>query len=181
MKCLMQAWQQHESDIRAWLLSKTHSIEQTEDLMQETFLKAMHHQEKFCSLADSKSWLFKMIRNSWIDDYRTHHTTDELTPEIIAGAATLTPADKQAPIVNLQSCLPRVLSELCEEDRDVIQCCDLNGMTQAEYARLRDISIAGAKSRIQRARKKLKQHLTIACQVKMDNKHVCCHIPRKPK
>lgn len=181
MKCLMQAWQQNEPDIRTWLMSKTHCIEQTEDLMQETFLKAMQHQEKFCSLADSKSWLFKMIRNTWIDHYRTHHATDELTSEVITGAAAIKPAEKQAPIVELQSCLPRVLSELSEEDRDVIECCDLNGMTQADYARLREISTAGAKSRIQRARKKLKQHLTIACQVKLDNQRVCCHVPRNPK
>jgi RNA polymerase sigma-70 factor (ECF subfamily) len=181
MKCLMQAWQQNEAAIRAWLLSKTHSSEQTDDLMQETFLKALQHQEKFCSLTDSKSWLFKMIRNTWIDQYRTHHATEQLTPAVISGGTTISGDEKQAPIVDLQSCLPRVLSELCEEDRDVIQCCDLNGMSQADYALLRAISTAGAKSRIQRARQKLKQHLTVACQVKLDNQRVCCHVPREAK
>lgn len=180
MKCLMQAWQQNEPAIRAWLLSKTRSVEQTDDLMQDTFLKALQHPEKFCSLADSKSWLFKMVRNTWIDQYRTHHATEPLTPEVISDT-TISTDEIKAPIVDLQSCLPRVLSELCEEDRDVIQCCDLNGMTQADYARLRAISTAGAKSRIQRARLKLKQHLTVACQVKLDNQRVCCHVPRGDK
>ncbi|PSW04310.1 sigma-70 family RNA polymerase sigma factor [Photobacterium lipolyticum] len=172
MKCLMQAWQHNESDIKAWLICKTHDVEQAEDLMQETFLKAMKHQERFCSLDNARSWLFKMVRNTLIDHIRTQHPVDKLTADL--GIT----AQEKAPIMGLLSCLPRVLSELDDEDRDVIECCDLNGMTQADYAQLKDISTAGAKSRIQRARQKLKQHLTCACQVKFAEQKVCSYVPR---
>lgn len=169
----MQAWQHNESDIKAWLICQTHDVEQAEDLMQETFLKAMKHQERFCSLDNARSWLFKMVRNTLIDHIRTYHPVDELTADVNINE------QEEAPITGLLSCLPRVLSELDDEDRDVIECCDLNGMTQADYAQLKDISTAGAKSRIQRARQKLKQHLTCACQVKLTGQKVYSYVPRR--
>ena len=172
MKCLIQAWLHNESDIKAWLICKTHDVEQAEDLMQDTFLKALKHQEKFCTLDNARSWLFKMVRNTLIDHMRTHHPADKLTTEFDIHE------QEKAPILGLLSCLPRVLSELDDDDRDVIECCDLYGMTQADYAQLNDISTAGAKSRIQRARQKLKQHLTCACQVKLTGQKVCSYVPR---
>jgi RNA polymerase sigma-70 factor (ECF subfamily) len=61
----------------------------------------------------------------------------------------------------------------------VITLCDIDGLTQAEYARLKGLTPAGAKSRIQRARKRLKQQLKKACQVRYDETgRVCCFTPR---
>jgi RNA polymerase sigma-70 factor (ECF subfamily) len=55
-------------------------------------------------------------------------------------------------------------------------------MTQEDYARLKGISLPGAKSRVQRARKRLREHLSQACQVKFDaTGKVCCFVPRGTK
>lgn len=56
-----------------------------------------------------------------------------------------------AAIDDLASCLPPVLSELSADDRDAITLCDLEGTTQEEYARGKCLSLAGARSRVQRA------------------------------
>ena len=69
---------------------------------------------------------------------------------------------------NLTGCLPRVLAELDAQDRDAITMCDLQGRVQADYAKARGLSLSAAKSRIQRARRRMKQHMTIACQVSLD-------------
>jgi RNA polymerase sigma-70 factor, ECF subfamily len=84
-------------------------------------------------------------------------------------------------IDGLANCLPRVLSELSEEDREAIQRCDLEGMPQALFAELKGLSLPGAKSRIQRARQRLRAQMSQACQVRLDEAgHVCCFVPRPP-
>jgi len=54
-------------------------------------------------------------------------------------------------------------------------------MSQAEYAERLGISLPGAKSRVQRARQRLKAQLASACQVSFDEQgKVCCFKPRPP-
>ena len=60
-------------------------------------------------------------------------------------------------------------SELSQGDREAITRCDLQGMAQAEFAHLKGLSVSAAKSRLQRARVRLKQRLTEGCQVQLDN------------
>jgi len=80
----------------------------------------------------------------------------------------------------LAACLPRVLSELAPEAREAITLCDLDGITQAEYAQRLGLSLAGAKSRVQRARRRLRDQLAKFCQVRLDDDgKVCCFVPRE--
>ena len=86
-----------------------------------------------------------------------------------------------APVDGLAQCLPRVLSELAPEDREAIKLCDIEGMSQKDYAARLGLTLPGAKSRVQRARARLKARLTEACQVTFDESgEVCCFVPRPP-
>jgi RNA polymerase sigma-70 factor (ECF subfamily) len=88
--------------------------------------------------------------------------------------------DELAVVDALTACLPRVLSELHEDDRDVITCCDLQGMSQAAYAQKIGLSLSAAKSRLQRARVRMKQQMTQACQVQLDDSgQVADFVPRR--
>jgi RNA polymerase sigma-70 factor (ECF subfamily) len=68
----------------------------------------------------------------------------------------------------LSACLPRVLSELSPTDREAISLCDLDGMPQAEYAAKAGLHLSAAKSRLQRARQRMRERMTEACQVRLD-------------
>jgi RNA polymerase sigma-70 factor (ECF subfamily) len=55
-------------------------------------------------------------------------------------------------------------------------------MSQKDYAARLGLTLPGAKSRVQRARVRLKARLTEACQVKFDKDgEVCCFVPRQPE
>ena len=70
------------------------------------------------------------------------------------------------------------MNNLSAEDKEIIESCDLEGLNQIEYARQKDITLPAAKSRIQRARKRLKVELHIACKIILDDKgNVCCFDP----
>lgn len=108
-----------------------------------------------------------------IDCYRVRkdHVSlpDDIAPDDELGAA----------VDDLSQCLPRVLSELSPVDREAITLCDLNGISQQRYADLKGITLAAAKSRVQRARNRLKNQLETACRVKRDAAgHVSDFTPR---
>lgn len=176
MSCLMSAWDKHESELRGWLRGRLSSSHDAEDMLQDLFLKAMRQDRKFCEIANARAWLFEVARNAVADRLRLKKEQVEL-PDDLAAEQEETPA-----VESLAACLPRALSELSDEDRNAITRCDLEGMSQEDYARLNGISLPGAKSRVQRARKRLREHLSDACQVKFDDAgKVCCFVPRDAK
>ena len=175
MNCLMSAWHAQEAELRRWLQHRLGSAADAEDLLQEVFLKAMRQGERFCEIGNARAWLYEVARNAAADRLRLARPSVELPENLSADAEVVAPVD------SLAACLPRVLSELSAEDREAITLCDLEGLTQEEYARRKGLSLAGAKSRVQRARKRLRAQLTLACQVKLDAAgQVSDFVPRPP-
>lgn len=169
----MNAWNHHEGELRHWLRGRLGNAADAEDMLQDLFLKALRQDRKFCEIANARAWLYEVARNAVADRLRLKKEQVEL-PEDLAAVHEETPA-----VESLAACLPRALSELSEEDRDALTRCDLEGMTQEDYARIKGLTLPGAKSRVQRARKRLREHLTEACQVKFDAAgKVCCFVPR---
>lgn len=171
--CLMSAWQQHEAELRSWLRHQLDTKTEAEDLLQDLFIKALRQGERFCSVSNARAWLFEVARNMVSDRYR------KSKPQI-AFPDDLPALETETEVVDsLASCLPKALRELSPEDGEVLTMCDLEGMTQEAYAQLKGLTLPAAKSRIQRARKRLKTHLSQACQVKIGlDGRVCCFTPR---
>lgn len=167
MKCLMTAWHNTEPMLYSWLLKQTHNQHETEDIMQEVFLKAMSNSDKFCSLRDGKSWLFTVTKNLYIDRWRRKIESEDID-DLEAQENT------QPVMVQLQTCLPRILPTLADRDRHIIEVCDLNGITQADYAKQNKLSLSATKARLRRARLELKQRLIDECQVSENASGVCC-------
>ena len=167
MKCLMKAWNETEPMLYGWLMKQTKSQYDTEDIMQEIFLKAMSHKERFCTLEDGKSWLFKITKNHLIDRLRRKIEYEEI-------AEFVTPDNIPPVMKQLQTCLPRLLPTLAAKSQHIIEECDLNGLTQSEYAQRNDLSLAATKGRLRRARLELKEKLFNECKVQQDHTGVCC-------
>jgi RNA polymerase sigma-70 factor, ECF subfamily len=171
----MTAWHQHEAELRGWLRHRLGNEVDAEDLLQDVFLKAMRQGERFCAITNARAWLYEVARNALADRLRLARKTVELPEDLSADA------EEAAVVDSLAACLPRVLSELSPEDREAITLCDLQGLSQEEYARRKSLSLSGAKSRVQRARKRLRDQLTQSCQVRLDEAgQVSDFVPRQP-
>lgn len=175
MNCLMTAWHEHEAELRGWLRHRLGNATDAEDLLQDVFLKAMRQGERFCAITNARAWLYEVARNALADRLRLARNTVALPEDLSADA------EAAAPVDSLAACLPRVLSELSPEDREALTLCDLERLPQEEYARRKGLSLPGAKSRVQRARKRLRAQLTQACQVRLDAAgQVSDFVPRPP-
>lgn len=176
MNCVLNAWGQHESELRGFLVRRLNNQEVAEDLLQDTFVKAIAEGSRFCELDNPRAWLYRVARNILVDHLRRKNRFIDDLPDHLPYEAPITAA-----VDDLSQCLPRALDALAGKDAEAITLCDLEGMNQADYAKLIGISVPGAKSRVQRARARLKQQLKTACQVRFDESgSVCCFTPREP-
>ena len=173
--CLRTAWRAHEPELRGWLRRRLSNPAEADDLLQDVFLKALRQGERFCSVRNARAWLFEVARNALTDKLRVARATIELPDDLVAEV------DEPETVDRLTACLPRVLSELSSEDREAITLCDLQGMAQADYAAAKGLGLSAAKSRLQRARQRLKQRMTDGCQVQLDETgRVSDFVPRDP-
>jgi RNA polymerase sigma-70 factor (ECF subfamily) len=175
MNCLSHAWNLYEAELHGWARHRLSNPADADDLLQDIFLKALRQGEQFCSVQNARAWLFEVARNALADRLRVQRDTVELPDDLAS------PVDEADTVDTLTTCLPRVLSELSPEDRDAITLCDLEGKAQADYAKAKGLSLSAAKSRLQRARVRMKQQMTMVCQVQLDSVgHVQDFVPRLP-
>jgi RNA polymerase sigma-70 factor (ECF subfamily) len=172
--CVLDSWRAHESELRNYLVHRVSDRHLAEDLLQDVFVKAMRQGSGFCELDNQRAWLYQVARNALVDHQRLHRVTVELPEDIPAMT------EPPEPVVQLSACVARVLSELGQGDRDIIEQCDLNGMKQQDYASAHDLSLAAVKSRLLRARQRMRDTLTTNCKVQFDEQgRVEGYVPRK--
>ena len=174
--CLMAAWRASEAELLGYLRHRAGQPEDAEEVLQEVFIKAMRQGVQFCAVDNPRAWLFQVARNALADRLRVAHWHMPLPDDLAAPLQ-----DGPSPVDALSQCLPRVLSELSDEDRQAITFCDIEGQSQQALAEHLGLSLSGAKSRLQRARQRLKQRLEKGCQVRFDDSgSVSGFTPRPP-
>lgn len=176
---ILSAWSRHEAELRRWLFSRVPVKADVDDLLQDVFMKTLRQGERWKAVTQPRAWLFEVARNTLIDHLRSNHELLPL-PEDLEDWTENDPGAKAVDVL-AQACLPRVLSELDPQDREAIELCDLQGVLQADFARLKNLSLSAAKSRVQRARQRMRERMTVACQVQFNEAGgVDDFVPREP-
>src|SRR5260370_17813065 len=139
------------------------------DLVQDTYLKAYRFIESFQKGTNAKAWLFRILKNSFINDYRkkskerckvdyqegeTYYNSEEvdrqITPDLRVEALKDMIGDE----------ISNALNALDVDFRTVIILCDLEGFKYDEMAKILDIPIGTVKDRNHRVRQLLKDKLS---------------------
>lgn len=135
----------------------TNNEDDAKDLLQETFLKALTFQDKFTETTNFKAWLFTIMKNIFINNYRRNvraktiiDTTDNLYHiNSSYSASSITPESNLS-----EQEIRSGISEL-EDDHRIPFEMHTKGFKYKEIAEKLDISIGTVKSRIFFGRKKL--------------------------
>ena len=169
--CALRAWQAHEGELLGFLAHHASDADATQDLLQEVFVKALRQGRGFCTLDNPRAWLYQVARNALVDAGRLRRPSAELSDDLTAPQA-----EERAPVEDLEACISRNLPFLGEQDRDIVQRCDLDGLTVRGYAEAAGLSLPAAKARLLRARKRLRDALVERCGVRFESDgSVCCH------
>lgn len=177
-----KVWEEHAGPLRRFIARRVKDPHDTEDVLQEVFLKA------HAALAGGrrpgllKPWLYRVAENVVADYYRKRFRAAETS---LHAAEQDEPAAEAAEPENLNadvvSCLRPMIEKLPEGYRRALVLADLEGKKGREVAGELGLSVPGAKSRVQRARRKLKATLLSCCRLELDRVGNVLECERKEK
>jgi RNA polymerase sigma-70 factor (ECF subfamily) len=139
------------------------------DLLQDTYLKAYRFIDSFQQGTNAKAWLFRILKNSFINDYRkrskepskvdyqeveSYYNSEDVDRQITPDLRVETLQDMIGDEIS------NALNSLDVDFRTVIILCDLEGFKYDEMAKILDIPIGTVRSRLHRARNLLKEKLS---------------------
>ena len=145
-----------------------------QDLLQQSFLKAIQQQHSLNNAESVVSWFYRILRNTVVDYYRSKASENTRRNDFLKQARVL--ADDHVPSLDevkgtVCSCLDGVVSALRPGYADLIRRVDLTGETLAIVARDLQITPNNATVRLHRARQALRQSLENSCGI--CSKHGC--------
>ena len=154
--------QQNERILRNYALQLTQNMDDANDLVQETFLKAMLYSSKFKEGTNLKGWLFTIMRNTFINNYRriTKRSTfmDTQDDQYIIDTAKNFNAYNDGEAKFIRKDLDAAIDMLADDLRITFEMNTL-GYKYHEIAEKIGIPIGTVKTRIFVARRKLRTYL----------------------
>jgi RNA polymerase sigma-70 factor, ECF subfamily len=142
--------------LRAFAISLSGSIDQADDLVQETILRALSKIDSFEPGTDMQAWLFTILRNQFHDSFRKRRREVEDPDGVFAGRLSCAP--EQDGHLDLQD-MRVALARLPVDQREALLLVAAEGFSYEEAAAVCGIRIGTIKSRVNRARTRLAELL----------------------
>lgn len=172
-----QAWDAFHTPLHQFIRRRVADEATAEDLLQDVFLKIHQHGEGLKDARHLESWIYQITRNLIIDYYRSHRSMISLDDVETLDLPDELPDDDV--VGELLPCVQAMVKALPEQNRQALILTEYQGLTQKELGERLGLSFSGAKSRVQRAREKLKQQLLACCHFELDRRgHILDYQPR---
>ena len=166
---------EHIDSLYSMAIRLVFNKEEAEDLVQETYLKAYRFFDTFQKGTNIKAWLFKILRNTFINKYRkTVNLPSEIFYEDVesvnsnlsykqesdSGELTDTLESKYSELGNLmEDDVKRAIDSLPIEYKEAILLSDVEELSYNDIAEITNVPIGTVKSRLNRGRKLLQKSL----------------------
>ncbi len=146
------------------------NAQDAEDLVQEAYLKAYKYYDKFEEGTNLKAWLFKILKNTFINSYRKKQNVPPQADFADIEGGFESAVSDQAPVAIedpetellaevLDEDVQRALDELSDDYRMAVVLADLEGFSYKEIAEILDVPVGTVMSRLYRGRRKLESTL----------------------
>lgn len=159
-----EIWNEFSNRLKEFILKRVNNEHDAEDILQDVFCKIHDNISKLEAEYKLQAWVYQITRNTVIDYYRRREVMLKISdiPENMVDEPS---ADVSNAIV---SCLEPMINNLPEKYREAIILTHVEGLTQKEMAEKIGLSLSGAKSRVQRAREKLREMFLECCHFEFD-------------
>lgn len=144
-----------------YALSLTSDTERANDLLQETFLKALTYRDKFTQNTNFKAWIYTIMKNTFINDYRRNIKTKNTFDGTNNDFHLLFSKDKVYPAPDSFYSTKEINKSInaLEDEYKVPFTMFLDGYKYKEIAEQLELPLGTVKSRIFFTRKKLEKSL----------------------
>ena len=169
MMCAKQKYSEFDSEViphinslKNYALKMTNDFDDSEDLLQDTLLKAFRFFNNFEKGSNAKAWLFKIMQNSFINNYRKKSKQpfevdyDDVQNfyEEIKSEDIITQHYQQDAFNNvLDDEIIKAVSFLPDDFRTIVFLCDVEGYSYKEVSDFVDCPVGTVRSRLHRTRK----------------------------
>ncbi len=160
-----QLFERHRLMVYRFSYQMTHKRDDAEDLVQEAFVRAYQNLHRYRDEAKFTTWLLRIVSNLGTDQARMSTRRNNLEQKEAQGALDwMTVGNFENPIANLeqesrQNILRKAILALPDHHRQMIIMRDLEEKEYDEIAEVCNCSVGGAKLRVLRARRALRDRV----------------------
>ena len=167
MTALNQTWEELRTSLLGYVRMKA-KPDVAEDIVHDILLRVLQNEDKLRTVDHPIAWVYAVAKNRITDFYRDQAKlkNSEVDVEQVS-------AESAEMIENMDhefaQCLRPLTERLDEKYKQALLLTDFGEQKQTEAAKQVGISVSGMKSRVQRARSKLKEELLNCCAVEVDH------------
>ncbi|TLG77027.1 sigma-70 family RNA polymerase sigma factor [Methylocystis sp. B8] len=142
--------------LRAFAISLCGSHSLADDLVQDTLVKAWSHADSFQPNTNLRAWLVTILRNTYFSSYRKRSREVQDSDNLLAQQIPVKGGQESAlTLADVQS----ALDKLAPEHKEILLMIGITELSYEEAAEICGVAIGTVKSRLNRARAKLAEHL----------------------
>jgi RNA polymerase sigma-70 factor, ECF subfamily len=174
---LAALWDHMHARLYRFICARLVDKNDAEDILQDVFMRIHANIGRVRNMERLESWIFQIARNSIVDQYRRRRAVAGLDDLLVEEEFEV-----EDTAITLAGCLREAVDSLPEPYREALILTEYAGLSQKELAQRLGISFSGAKSRVQRARQKVKDILLSGCHLELEahgimldfRKQCCC-------
>jgi RNA polymerase sigma-70 factor, ECF subfamily len=161
-------YKEYNSLLKNFVSKRVNNKEDVQDLLQEIYIKLHLNKPTSDKEEVKRGWIFTIARNTIIDHYRkcSGKQVEMRTDKFISEEPV--PAKPEGP--DLTKCLHSFINELPAGIKEAVIDSEIKGISQKQLSQKYNIPYSSFRSRIQRARLKLKTMILDCCQVQADSR-----------
>jgi RNA polymerase sigma-70 factor (ECF subfamily) len=162
-------WIEFHANLLRFVASRVRNPADAEDVVQRVFLQVHRALPTLRDVDRLPAWLYQMTRRVIIDFYRrpAHAREQALSDDV--DVADEEPESPTA-LAELSTCLRPLMATLSEADQQALTLVEFEGVPQVDAARQLGVSVSGMKSRVQRARARLRSAVETCCRIELDRR-----------
>lgn len=145
--------------LRAFARSLAPTWDQADDLVQQTVEKGLRKLSSFTPGTRLDSWLFRIMRNTWIDEHRAARPTVEFDEAVNVYPLLSLDGQKVAEATIELRRVRAAMNRLNEDQRAVLMLVCVEGFKYREVAEMLEVPVGTVMSRLARARIALAEDL----------------------
>jgi RNA polymerase sigma-70 factor, ECF subfamily len=161
---------EHIDGLYGYAMVLTRNRTEAEDLVQETYLRALKAKDSLREGSNVKSWLFTILRNVWLNQLRRWRTAPEIVDldadEGTASVSASVPKDPHSLYVTKieREQVRAAIQQLNVQFREIIMLREYEELSYEEIASVLNCPAGTVMSRLARARSRLRALLSVAKQ-----------------
>ncbi len=160
-------WSEFHDRLRNFILSRVRNESDADDILQDVFLRIHKNMHSLEQEDKVRPWIYQIARNAIVDHYRAHQ--ERMAPAQLTDIPAEDPGAGELS-EEVASCLGPMINRLPDPYRQAVLTTELSGRTQKDAAEELGLSVSGMKSRVQRARQKLRDMLLDCCHFELDRR-----------